>query len=48
MSYPNLIMYSSVLPAYDDLKEEERFDESIDVNNPDNFNNEQDEIIVKK
>lgn len=45
MSYENLLMYSYAAPSYDDEGEEE-WDESLDANNPDNFNdNEEEEYI---
>ena len=41
MSYLNCIMYTSSLPMYDD---EEPWDDSLDANNPNNFNdNDSDE-----
>ena len=41
-------MYSAVLPSYDAVKDSgtEKFDESVDANDPDNFNDEQDEIVI--
>ena len=42
-----MMMYSFATPLYDDDKENENelpFDESLDANNPDNFN-EEDEIM---
>lgn len=36
MSYQNLLMYSAATPHYDDVKDD--WDDSIDANNPDNFN----------
>ncbi|MCC8154803.1 MAG: hypothetical protein LIP01_11760 [Tannerellaceae bacterium] len=48
LSYQNLIMYSSVLPSYDDEKDEEpEFDELLDANNPDNFSDD-DEVVVRR
>lgn len=41
LTYENMMMYNMATPSYDDEKEEEvLFDESLDANNPDNFNNE--------
>lgn len=56
MSYANMILYSSVIPSYDDLKkgrkkEDERkpkFDERLDANNPDNFKTGEDREVVKQ
>ena len=43
ISYENLVLYSSAAPSYDIKdKEEEEWDDSIDANNPDNFNNSND------
>ena len=42
MSYENLILFSHAVPVYDDEKEVE-WDDSIDANNPDNFNDNNDE-----
>ena len=36
MGYQNLLMYSMATPHYDDVKDD--WDDSIDANNPDNFN----------
>lgn len=44
MSYTNLIMYGASAPSYDD--EEEEWDESLDANNPDNFNDNEEEEFV--
>ena len=44
VTYQNLIMYSKVVPCYDD--EQDDWDESIDANNPDNFSNSADEEII--
>lgn len=41
MSYANLIMYGHAAPYYDDVEDD--WDESLDANNPDNFNNDNDE-----
>ena len=38
LSYENLIMYGYSLPSYDTGSEAEEWDDSIDANNPDNFN----------
>ena len=44
ITYQNLIMYSLAAPHYDDIEDE--WDESLDANNPDNFNtNEEEEFI---
>lgn len=54
MSYTNIMMYSSVLPSYEDYKNSKqsdrpKFDASKDANNPDLFNNsDQDEVVVKR
>lgn len=40
MSYLNCIMYTSATPLYDD---EDGWDESLDANDPNNFNNNSDE-----
>ena len=49
MSYINVALYSSVLPSYDEKKKdkEPEFDESKDANNPDNFINDETEMVVK-
>ena len=45
MSYENLLMYGYAAPSYDD--EEDDWDESLDANNPDNFDyNEEEEEFV--
>lgn len=44
MSYVNLILYSRATPLHDDVEEE--WDDSLDANNPDNFNDKK-EIYVK-
>ena len=45
MSYENLLMYGYAAPSYDD-EETEEWDESLDANNPDNFDdNEEEEFI---
>lgn len=46
LSYENLIMYSYSLPSYD-VGETEEWDESIDANNPDNFNDTDEEEEVR-
>ena len=39
ISYENLLLYSAATPLYDDEKDEDDgWDESLDANNPDNFN----------
>lgn len=44
ISYKNLILYSSAAPSYGDTKDgDDEWDDSIDANNPDNFNNTNDE-----
>ena len=45
LSYENLIMYGYSLPSYDAASEE--WDDSIDANNPDNFNDLEDEEEVR-
>jgi hypothetical protein len=49
MSYINVALYSSVLPSYDEKKKENEqdFDESKDANDPDNFTNDETEMVVK-
>lgn len=49
MTYENTMMYSLATPLYDDEKEDEsvsKFDESLDANNPDNFNREDEDVNV--
>lgn len=41
MSYENLIMYTHAAPHYDDKVDD--WDDSIDANNPDNFNSDNNE-----
>ncbi len=50
MSYANAILYSSVLPSYDSKedKEEDKFDPSIDANNPDLFKNSDQKVIRRR
>lgn len=44
ISYKNLILYSSAAPSYGDTKDGgDEWDDSIDANNPDNFNNNEEE-----
>ena len=43
ISYQNLLLYNAALPSYDD---EEDLDESIDANNPKNFNDTTEEIFI--
>lgn len=38
ISYENAIIYARATPQYDDEKDE--WDDSLDANNPDNFNND--------
>lgn len=39
VSYENLLLYSAATPGYDDVKEEKNvWDDSLDANNPNNFN----------
>lgn len=38
-------MYSYAAPSYDD-EDEEEWDDSVDANNPDNFNDNEDEEYV--
>jgi hypothetical protein len=49
MSYVNMALYSSILPPMDSpkSKKENSFDESTDANDPDNFNNDETETVVK-
>lgn len=42
MSYENLLMYGYAAPSYDD-EEAEEWDDRLDANNPDNFNDNADE-----
>lgn len=41
ISYENVIIYTRATPQYDDEKQE--WDERLDANNPNNFNNDSDE-----
>lgn len=41
ISYQNLVLYSSAAPSYSSKEKEEEWDDSIDANNPDNFNGSQ-------
>lgn len=48
LSYDNLLLYGFATPSYNSKKKtEEPWDDSIDANNPDNFNNgnEEDEFV---
>lgn len=45
MSYLNCIMYSSAMPLYDD--EEDMWDDRLDANNPDNFDDNDEDIYVR-
>ncbi len=50
MSYANVTLYSRATPTYEDIKEskgKKKFDESLDANNPDNFNMQGEEEIVR-
>ena len=52
ISYKNAIMYSRAMPMPNDETEDDKplFDESLDANNPDNFNkfnDFEDEEVVK-
>lgn len=40
-------MYSSVLPGNSSCKKEPEFDSSVDANDPNNFKDDTDEIIVR-
>lgn len=40
-------MYGYSLPSYDGTSEQEEWDDSIDANNPDNFNDLDDEEEVR-
>lgn len=46
ISYENLILLSSAAPNYDIKDNSEEWDESIDANNPDNFNNNEEEEFI--
>ena len=48
MSYENLIMYGYSTPAPESGKKDDDWDDSLDANNPDNFNsdNEEEEEFV--
>lgn len=56
MSYANMILYSSVIPSYEDLKNSKttkpdgapKYDERLDANNPDNFKTGKDREVVKR
>lgn len=37
------MLYSSAAPSYDTVDKEDEWDDSIDANNPDNFNNATDD-----
>lgn len=41
-SYENLLMYGYAAPSYDD-EDEQEWDDSLDANNPDNFNDDDEE-----
>lgn len=41
ISHENLVLYTKAMPLYDDEKDE--WDDSLDANNPDNFNDNNDE-----
>lgn len=43
MSYENMLMYGYAAPSFDDEESAEEWDDSIDANNPDNFNDNEDE-----
>ena len=45
MSYLNCIMYTSATPMYGD--KEEKWDERLDANNPDNFKDNDEEEFVR-
>lgn len=48
MSYANAVMYNKVTPTYEDTKQEksnDKWDESLDADNPDNFIG--DESVIK-
>lgn len=49
VSYENLLLYSKATPCYDDVKDD--WDDSIDANDPGNFNKKQDndeeEVFVR-
>jgi len=45
MSYENLIMYGNATPTYDSERTEEKWDDSLDANNPANFSQETEEIV---
>lgn len=45
MSYENILMYTHAMPSYDSDNESDEWDESIDANNPDNFNGKDEEYV---
>ena len=45
MSYVNLLMYAYAVPSYDDVGED-IWDDRLDANNPDNFNDNEEEDFV--
>lgn len=49
MSYKNAIMYSRAMPMTDDMEYEESplYDGSKDANDPENFNNFENEEVVR-
>lgn len=41
-------MYGAAIPTfYDEKEDKHEFDESVDANNPNNFNEDEDEIVVR-
>lgn len=49
MSFLNVQLYSATLPNYDTDKEKEpEFDESMDANDPNNFNDDDEIITVRR
>jgi hypothetical protein len=48
MSYENLIMYGYAIPSYEPKsKEERKWNERLDANNPDNFKQSKEEEFVR-
>lgn len=47
ISYANVALYSSIIPSGQNKKKEQDFDASKDANNPDNFKESEETIVVK-
>lgn len=46
ISYKNLILLNAAAPSYYSGAKEEEWDDSVDANNPENFNNDQEEEYI--